>query len=98
MGRTGLILLQVLGGLSLLAYPFILIVNITAMPKVMSARSIPHLLVMLYPAVWIVLWIVSWMSMRRGSASLACWLSAIPVALSVIGAVVLILTWPKPHY
>ncbi len=97
MDRTGLIWLQVVGGLSLLPFPLVLMVAIMSAPKNDVIRTLPYLLLTLYPAAWIALWIVSWRVFRRGSISLAYCLSAVPIILTLIGALVMYLTWPKTN-
>lgn len=88
MTRPGLIASQVVGALSLLPFPFAAMICIIAAPKANVPRAIPFFLVLLYPAVWISLWIMSWFAVRRGAISTAYFLSAIPVVLSVLLAAI----------
>jgi hypothetical protein len=97
MARPGLVALQVLGALSLLAFPFVAIICIVAAPKANVPGAIPYFLVLLYPAVWISLWIRSWFVVRRGAISKAYFLSAIPVVLSVLLAAVFYFLRPGPR-
>ena len=86
MNRNGLIVLQVIGGLSLLPYPFVLLANIMSLaaPGHNAANSAPWILLCFYPLVWIALWVISWRAMAHGAAGLAFGLSGIPV-LACIG-------------
>src|SRR5215469_16172939 len=89
MNRNGLILLQVVGGLSILAYPVVLLANIMsiAAPGHTTARSVPFILLSFYPLVWIALYVISWRAMRHGNVNLAFGLSSIPAlaCLAVVG-------------
>ena len=86
MTRNGLILLQALGGLTILAYPFILLANIMsiAAPGQTRVGVVPFVLLCFYPIVWIALYFISWRAMARGATGLAFGLSSVP-ALSLLG-------------
>ena len=81
MNRTGLILLQAAGALSILVYPFVLIANVMSIAAEGQTRAgaIPFVLLSLYPFVWIALYVYSWRAMARGAVGLAFGLSAIPI-------------------
>jgi hypothetical protein len=81
MNRTGLIVLQVVGALSLLPYPFVLLANVMsiAAPKQTPLGALPFLALSVYPLIWIALWIFSWRAMARGEAGLAFALSSVPL-------------------
>jgi len=81
MNRTGLITLQVVGGLSILPYPAVLLANIMqiAAPGQSKTGAIPFVLLSVYPAVWIALYVFSWRAMGRGDVSAAFVLSSIPL-------------------
>jgi hypothetical protein len=89
MSRNGLILLQAVGVLSILPYPFVLLANVMSMaaPGHNSINSIPWVLLSFYPLVWILLYVFAWRAMARGAVGLAFGLSSIPalVCLLVIG-------------
>lgn len=95
MTRNGLILLQVVGGLSILPYPVILIANIMsiAAPGHNAANSLPWILLSFYPLVWIVLYVISWRAMAHGSVGLAFALSSIPAAAVVIFFAIYLFSW-----
>jgi hypothetical protein len=80
MNRTGLIILQVVGALSVLPYPAILVANVMsiAAPGQTIAGAMPFLLLSLYPLVWAALYFVSWRAMSHGAVGLAFGLSSIP--------------------
>lgn len=76
--------LQVAGGLSILAYPLILIADIMSFDKPGSetpGHVIVSLLVALYPLVWIWLFIFSRRTLSRGNTVLAFSLSSIPALI-----------------
>ncbi|HUA57478.1 MAG TPA: hypothetical protein VML19_01915 [Verrucomicrobiae bacterium] len=57
MNRNGLIVLQVVGGLSLLPYPFVLLANVMSLaaPGHNAANAVPWISLCFYPLVWIAL-------------------------------------------
>ena len=85
--RIGLGLLQGIGALSILPYPFILIVNVMSIAaKGQTARgALPYVLLSLYPVVWIALDALSWRALGRGSLGGAFVLASLPVAASLAG-------------
>src|SRR5215467_9444419 len=95
MNRNGLILLQVIGALSILAYPAVLIANIMsiAAPGHTFRRALPWVLLSLYPLVWIVLDVLAWRAMARGAVRLAFGLSSIPVLACLLVAGILGSAW-----
>ena len=95
MTRNGLILLQVIGGLSILPYPFVLLANVMsiAAPGHTPATQLPWILLSLYPIVWIVLYVIAWRAMARGAVGLAFGLSSIPVLAEVLVVGILIFSW-----
>lgn len=88
MNRTGLIVLQGIGALSLLPYPFVLLANVMsiAAPGQTKLGALPFLLLSIYPLVWIALWVISWLALKSGSAGLAFGLSSVPV-LAIVAAI-----------
>lgn len=81
--------LQVVGGLSILAYPLILIANIMSFDKPGSetpGHIILSLFIALYPLVWIGIFVFSRRTLSRGHTVLAFSLSSIP-ALIFAGAI-----------
>jgi hypothetical protein len=86
MTRNSLILLQVVGALSILPYPFVLVANIMsiAAPGHTPATQLPWILMSFYPLVWIVLYVIAWRAMARGAVGLAFGLSSIPVLAEVL--------------
>ena len=95
MGKPTLIVLQALGGLTLLAFPFVAMVCIMAAPKADVPGALPYFLVLLYPAVWIGLWIGSWIAWRHGAVEKAILLSATPLVLSAVLAVLYVIVIRK---
>ena len=95
MNRSGLIALQVVGGLSILPYPFVLLANIMsiAAPGRTAASSLIWIALSFYPFVWAALYIFSWRAMKRGSVGLAFGLSSIPAAATVLAVGFLALSW-----
>lgn len=89
MNRGGLIVLQAVGALSILPYPFVLLANVMSMaaPGHTSASTAFWLLLCLYPLVWIALYVLSWRAMAHGAVGLAFGLSSIPAlaCLLVLG-------------
>jgi hypothetical protein len=80
MNRTGLIVLQAVGALSILPYPFVLLANVMSMAATghTPATTAFWMLMSLYPLVWIVLYVISWRAMAHGAVGLAFGLSSIP--------------------
>ena len=78
-------MLQVLGALSILPYPVVLVANIMsiAAPKQTAIGAAPFLLLSLYPVVWIGLYFLAWRAMSRGDVGVAFGLSSIPVLACV---------------
>ncbi len=95
MNRNTLILLQAIGILSILPYPFVLLANIMsiAAPGHNSANSLPWILLSFYPIVWIVLDVFAWRAMSRGAVGLAFGLSSIPAAACLIVAGFFVFSW-----
>jgi hypothetical protein len=95
MNRNGLIALQVVGGLSILPYPFVLLANIMsiAAPGHTPLTQLPFVLLSFYPLVWIALYVVAWRAMARGAVNLAFGLSSIPVFASLAVVGVLAFSW-----
>jgi hypothetical protein len=93
--RSGLIVLQVVGGLSILPYPFVLLANV--MSAGASSRTggawLFWVLASLYPIIWIVLDIFAWRAMSRGNIKLAFGLSGIPAASTVLGLGIMLFSW-----
>ncbi len=81
-------MLQVVGALSILPYPVVLLANVMSLaaPGHNSTNSIPWVLLSFYPFVWIGLYIFAWRAMARGDAGLAFGLSSIPALACVIVA------------
>jgi hypothetical protein len=95
MNRNGLILLQLVGALSILAYPGVLIANIMAIaaPGHTFRSSLPWVLLSLYPVVWIALDVFAWRAMGRGAVGLAFGLSSIPAMACLLFVGVLGVSW-----
>src|ERR1700722_15300531 len=85
MNRSGLIVLQGVGALSILPYPFVLLANIMsiAAPGQTRIGAMPFLLLSGYPLVLIGLYWFAWRAMSRGEIGLAFGLSGIPVLVCV---------------
>src|SRR5215469_12586883 len=95
MNRNGLILLQVVGALSILPYPVVLIANIMsiAAPGHSLQSSLPWVLLSFYPLVWIALYVFAWRAMARGAVHLAFGLSSIPALACLLLAGVYVFSW-----
>ena len=87
MNRTGLIVLQGIGALTILPYPFVLLANVMsiAAPGQTKLGALPFLLLSIYPLVWIALWVISWLALKSGATGLAFAVSSVPV-LALVGA------------
>lgn len=88
--RRWLILLQVLGGVSLIPHPIILFGTLYSSYRAVGIENLPYLLVMIYPAFWIFLWVRSWKHFRLGAVRRALWLSAIPLVVSLLATWVIV--------
>lgn len=88
-------MLQAVGALSILPYPFVLLANIMSMAATghNSAGALPFVLLSFYPMVWIMLWVVSWRAMSRGSAGLAFGLSSVPLLAMAAAIGIYIFGW-----
>ena len=85
--RIGLVLLQGIGVLSIIPYPFILLANVMSIAaEGQTPRgALPYVLLSLYPAVWIALDAWSWRAMGRGAIGWAYAVSVVPVAATLAG-------------
>jgi len=95
MNRHGLLLLQAVGALSILAYPAVLIANIMsiAAPGHTFRRSLLLVLLSFYPLVWIVLDVFAWRAMARGAIRLAFGLSSIPTLACLLVVGIYVFSW-----
>jgi hypothetical protein len=93
--RTTLILLQVVGALSILPYPFVLLANIMSIAATGQTRAgaVPWILLSFYPAVWIALWVWSWRALSRGASGLAFGLSSVPILACLVVAGLFVYGW-----
>src|SRR5262245_55184170 len=101
--RIGLIVLQVIGAISIVPYPAILVANVMSIAAEGPSgwerfrTALPYLLLSLYPIVWIALYSWSWRLMSRGATTPAFLLSAVPLVLSTIGVILFFADGPgKP--
>lgn len=87
--RVLLILLQVVGAVSIVPYPFILIANVMsiAAPGQTAIGASPFILLSIYPVIWIILDIISWRLIGRGATGWAFALSSIPALFVLAGLV-----------
>jgi hypothetical protein len=87
VNRTGLVVLQGIGALTILPYPFVLLANVMsiAAPGQTRLGALPFLLLSIYPLIWIALWVISWQALSRGATGLAFGLSGFPV-LALVAA------------
>lgn len=91
--RIALTVLQVLGALSLLPYPAVLVASIMAIagegPRGMQRLliTIPYILLSLYPLVWIALFVQSWRLLARGATGAAFGLSLVPILATLAATV-----------
>lgn len=86
----GLIVVQLLGALSLIPYPAVLIANVMGMAGE-GPRGAQRLLVVagygllsLYPLVWIALFVLGWRALRRGATGRAFAYSALPLVATLV--------------
>src|SRR5580693_6464105 len=95
MNRKTLILLQAIGVLSILPYPFVLLASIMsiAAPGRNSTNSLPWILLLAYPLVWVVLYVLAWRAMGRGAVGLAFGLSSIPAGACLLMLGFYIFSW-----
>lgn len=95
MNRTGLIVLQAIGAVSILAYPFVLLGNVMSLaaPGRTPLTSLFWILASLYPFVWIALDVISWRALSRGAVGLAFGLSSIPVAAMTLAFGMFLFSW-----
>jgi hypothetical protein len=95
VNRSGLIAIQIVGALSILPYPFVLLANIMSMaaPGRTTATTLIWALLSLYPLVWIALYFFAWRAMGRGAVGLAIALSSVPAAATVLGIGVYLVSW-----
>jgi hypothetical protein len=95
MNRNGLILLQAVGALSILPYPFVLLANIMsiAAPGHNSINSLPWVLLSFYPIVWVGLYVFAWRAMARGAVGLAFGLSSIPASACLLAVGIYVFSW-----
>jgi hypothetical protein len=87
--RSTLLLMQIAGAVTLLAYPMVLVASlmslaaepsgasglVTALMRLLFAASLA------YPVIWGVLWFASWRAFKRGRPVLAALLSAPPLLI-----------------
>jgi len=87
--RIALVALQIAGGISLLAYPAILVASVMGMaaegPKGYRrlVSALPYLALSAYPIVWLGLFTWSWKALARGATAEAFTASSIPLAISL---------------
>jgi len=95
MSRNRLILLQVLGALSILPYPFVVLAVIFAIyaPGQNPMNAFLLALLLPYPLVWAGLDLFAWRAMQRGAVRLAFGLSSIPAAATLLGVGIIVLSW-----
>ena len=86
--RSGLIVLQAIGGLSIVPYPFVLLANVMSIAAQGQTLlgAIPYILLSIYPVVWIGLYVLAWRALASGSNGMAFALSSIPVLVCLCGA------------
>jgi hypothetical protein len=91
--RIGLIVIQAIGALSIAPYPFVLLANVMSIAAEGQTLvgAIPYILLTIYPAVWIGLYVLAWRSMSGGATGgatgVAFALSTIPLLFCLWGAV-----------
>lgn len=86
--RAALVILQIAGSLSVLAYPAVLLASVMALaaPGQSAVGAAVSILPAIYPLIWIVLYVISWRALSRGRALLAYGLSSVPVLASLVVA------------
>jgi hypothetical protein len=86
--RAGLIVLQAIGGLSILPCPFVLLANVMSIAAQGQTLlgAIPYILLSIYPVVWIGLYVLAWRALAGGASGMAFALSSIPVLVCLCGA------------
>jgi hypothetical protein len=85
--RIGLVVLQAIGALSLIPYPFFILANVMsiAAPRQTLVGAIPYILLSAYPLLWIALYALAWRAMSGGSTGVAFALSSVPVLVGLCG-------------
>jgi hypothetical protein len=85
--RAGLIVLQAIGALSIIPYPFILLANVMsiAAPRQTPLGASPFILMSVYPVIWIALYMFAWRALARGSTGVAFALSSVPALVCLGG-------------
>ena len=93
--QSGLIALQVIGALSILPYPFVILANIMSLaaPGRTATTTCVWVLLSFYPFVWIALDVFAWRAMARGAVGMAFGLSSVPAAATVLGVGLYLLSW-----
>jgi hypothetical protein len=81
VNRGLLIVLQVVGAITIVPYPFVILANVMsiAAPGQTLFGAIPFILLSIYPAVWLGLYVLAWRFLVTGSTGLAFALSSVPV-------------------
>jgi len=79
-------LLQVVGAVSILPYPFVLLANIMSIAATgqTPVGALPFILLSSYPVVWIILYVFSWRALSRGAAGLAFGLASVPALACMV--------------
>ncbi len=95
VNRSGLIVLQAVGALSILPYPFVVLANVMSLaaPGRSPVTSAFWIALSFYPFVWIALDIFAWRSMSRGDVHLAFGLSSIPALCTLVAIGVYVFSW-----
>jgi hypothetical protein len=86
--RAALIVLQAVGGLSIIPYPFVLLANIMSIAAQGQTvtGAIPYVLLSIYPVIWIALYVLAWRALSSGATGMAFALSSIPFLFCLCGA------------
>ncbi len=97
MTHRGLVVIQLLGALGILAYPAVLVASVAGIAAPGGGlRALPFRLLMLlgvvYPVLWGLLFVASWVALRRGHPGVAVALSMPPLLVTATGAVLLALS------
>jgi hypothetical protein len=85
------VVLQAVGAVSLLPYPAIIAANVMQIAAEGQqgfgrfTAALPYVLLSLYPAIWLGLYVWSWRAIAHGGAGRAFVLSSIPAVLSMAG-------------